>query len=303
MVDDESVNLPPTAKGDPDLILDQSFDADLLYALRATLEAHATHAGLPDGRAMDLVITVHELATNAVVHGAGTGRVRIWRMAGALRCEVSDAGPSLSTRIPRPDADTESLPHTGQVGNAGALPQARQAGDAAREARTPVPDAARWPVQHGHGLWIARFLPDRFTIGSGPEGTVAVADFALPPDGHDAPFGLSRHDQGSHVLLELSGSLGDQAALELATVVRDVVSGEPEPRLVMDLSAVTFWDAMGVAALITAQQQVDGAKAGTMVLTGIRPDFRRRLDALSPAPLTVRDTPEEAARLFRSPPR
>ncbi|MEV0148015.1 MULTISPECIES: ATP-binding protein [unclassified Nonomuraea] len=291
MVDDESVNLPPAAKGDPDLILDQSFDADLLYALRATLEAHASHAGLPDGRAMDLVITVHELATNAVVHGAGTGRVRIWRMAGALRCEVSDAGPSLKPRIPRPDADTEALPDAGQLE------------EAAGEARTPVPDAARWPVQHGHGLWIARFLPDRFMIGSGPEGTVAVADFALPPDGHDTPFGLSRLDQGSHVLLELSGSLGDQAALELAAVVRDVVSGEPEPRLVMDLSAVTFWDAMGVAALITAQQQVDGAKAGTLVLTGIRPDFRRRLDALSPAPLTVRDTPEEAARLFRSPPR
>ncbi|NUW37764.1 ATP-binding protein [Nonomuraea sp. SMC257] len=268
MVDDEFVNTPPTAQDERRLILDQPFDADLLYALRATLEAHATHAGMPDGRAMDLVITVHELATNAVVHGAGTGRVRIWRAGDTLRCEVSDAGPATRPAA-TPDAD--------------AAPDA-------------VPDAARWPVEHGHGLWIARFLPDRFTIGSGPEGTVAVADFALPPDGHDEPFGLDRHDRGSHTVLELSGALGDVAAQELAVVVREIVSAGPEPRLLLDLGKVTFWDAMGVAALITAQQQVNGAKAGAMVLTGLTADFRRRLDALSPAPLTVGDTRDEAVR-------
>ncbi|MEV0198159.1 ATP-binding protein [Nonomuraea sp. NPDC050691] len=285
MVDDESVNTPPTTQDQRRLILDQGFDADLLYALRATLEAHATHAGMPGGRAVDLVITVHELATNAVVHGAGTGRVRIWRVGDMLRCEISDAGPALATRP------------AGQVGDCG--PVTGQAGGETR--RAPMPDAARWPVEHGHGLWIARFLPDRFTIGSGPEGTVAVADFALPPDGHGEPFGLTRHDRGSHIVLELSGTLGDEAAQELAGVVREIVSAGPEPRLLLDLGAVTFWDAMGVAALITAQQQVDGAKAGAMVLTGLTVDFRRRLDALSPAPLTVRDTHDEAVRLLQRP--
>ncbi|MBN6052116.1 ATP-binding protein, partial [Nonomuraea sp. RK-328] len=280
MVDDESVNTPPTAQDERRLILDQPFDADVLYALRATLEAHATHAGMPDGRAMDLVITVHELATNAVVHGAGAGRVRIWRVGETLRCEVSDAGPAT-----RPAASDFHA-----AGPAGG-----------EERRISVPDAARWPVEHGHGLWIARFLPDRFTISSVPEGTVAVADFALPPDGRDEPFGLTRHDRGSHTELELSGALGDDAAQQLAVVVREIVSAGPEPRLLIDLGAVTFWDAMGVAALITAQQQMDGAKAGTMVLTGLTADFRRRLDALSPAPLTVRDTNDEAVRLLLPP--
>ncbi|GAA3143132.1 ATP-binding protein [Nonomuraea roseoviolacea] len=273
MVDDASVNTPTAAQDERRLILDQAFDADLLYALRATLEAHATHAGMPDGRAMDLVITVHELATNAVVHGAGTGRVRIWRTGDTLRCEISDAG-----RATPPAAAPGTVPEN-----------------------DVVVDAARWPVEHGHGLWIARFLPDRFTIGSGPEGTVAVADFALPPDGHDEPFALTRHDLDSHTVLELSGALGDEAAQQLAVVVREIVSAGPEPRLLLDLGRVTFWDVMGIAALITAQQQVDGAKAGAMVLTGLTADFRRRLDALSPAPLTVAGTQEEAVRRLQPP--
>jgi anti-anti-sigma factor len=74
------------------LILDQVFDADSLYALRAAVAAHASQAGLPPGRADDLVIAVHELAANAVRHGAGHGRLRVWKSDQALRCEVSDDG-------------------------------------------------------------------------------------------------------------------------------------------------------------------------------------------------------------------
>lgn len=36
-------------------ILDQVFDGDSLYALRAAVAAHASQAGMPDGRVRDLV--------------------------------------------------------------------------------------------------------------------------------------------------------------------------------------------------------------------------------------------------------
>src|SRR6266481_5226802 len=81
---------PAALTGTP--ILDQAFDAGSLYALRAAVAAHVSQAGLAPGRSDDLVIAVHELAANAVRHGAGHGRLRIWRSDQALLCEVSDDG-------------------------------------------------------------------------------------------------------------------------------------------------------------------------------------------------------------------
>ena len=56
------------------LALDQAFDGDSLYALRAAVAAHGSQAGLSEGRTRDLVLAVHELAANAV------------------RCEITDEG-------------------------------------------------------------------------------------------------------------------------------------------------------------------------------------------------------------------
>jgi anti-anti-sigma factor len=72
--------------------LDQAFDGDSLYALRAAVAAHGSQAGLSDGRTRDLVLAVHELAANAVRHGAGQGRLRMWATPEAVRCEVTDDG-------------------------------------------------------------------------------------------------------------------------------------------------------------------------------------------------------------------
>jgi len=81
------------AAGDGEsLALDQAFDSDSLYALRAAVAAHGSQAGLSDGRTRDLVLAVHELAANAVRHGAGQGRLRLWAASDAVRCEVTDAG-------------------------------------------------------------------------------------------------------------------------------------------------------------------------------------------------------------------
>jgi two-component sensor histidine kinase len=51
--------------------LDQEFDPGTLHALRAKVLAQACRAGLSEGRAADVVLAVHELAANAIRHGAG----------------------------------------------------------------------------------------------------------------------------------------------------------------------------------------------------------------------------------------
>ena len=53
--------------------LDQEFDAGTLHTLRAKVLVHACRAGLSESRAMDVVLAVHELAANAIRHGAGGG--------------------------------------------------------------------------------------------------------------------------------------------------------------------------------------------------------------------------------------
>src|SRR5436309_5662448 len=80
------------ARGGGPPALDQAFDGDSLFALRATVAAHGSRAGLSEGRTRDLVLAVHELAANAVRHGAGRGRLRLWTAPDRVRCEVVDGG-------------------------------------------------------------------------------------------------------------------------------------------------------------------------------------------------------------------
>jgi anti-sigma regulatory factor (Ser/Thr protein kinase) len=127
-----------TAGGGESPALDQAFDSDSLYALRAAVAAHGSQAGLSDGRTRDLVLAVHELAANAVRHGAGQGRLRLWAADDAVRCEVTDQGAPGET-------------------------------DAA--------DAARWQAEPGHGLWLVRQIADSASVQSGVSGTVAAVIF------------------------------------------------------------------------------------------------------------------------------
>jgi anti-sigma regulatory factor (Ser/Thr protein kinase) len=127
-------------------VLDQVFDGDSLYALRAAVAAHGMQAGLPEGRVGDLVLAVHELAANAVRHGAGRGRLQIWKVGGVLRCQVTDDG---AERAADPD-------------------------DAAA-----APDPARWSIEPGHGLWVIRQVADQTSLQGGSSGTVAEVSFTL----------------------------------------------------------------------------------------------------------------------------
>jgi anti-sigma regulatory factor (Ser/Thr protein kinase) len=128
--------------GAPAPVLDQEFDSGNLYALRAAVQAHVGQAGLSEDRASDVVLAVHELAANAIAHGAGHGRLRLWDLVGALSCEIADGG----------------------------IPGSTDSSDTVNP----------WPTADGHGLWLVRQLADHLDLRSGPRGTRAVVTFALP---------------------------------------------------------------------------------------------------------------------------
>ena len=153
---------PPTQPGWPQdaaaarYVLDQCFDASSLSALRTAAQACATQAGMPAERATDIVIALHELAANAVRHGAGSGRLRIWDHIGALYCRVDDDGPAVTLSKGHGDAGTDGAGSAGQN------------------------LADRWPREPGHGLWLARQVADQMTLRSDSRGTIAVITFAMP---------------------------------------------------------------------------------------------------------------------------
>jgi len=75
------------------VVIDERFDASTLHLLREQVAACASVAGMPDDRAVDVMLAVHELAANAVRHGAGAGRLLIRAADSILYCQVSDVGP------------------------------------------------------------------------------------------------------------------------------------------------------------------------------------------------------------------
>ena len=155
MADDHPVGEP----GAP--VLDLAFDSGTLGTLRTGVKAYAWQAGLPGSRVEDVVLAVHELAANAVSHGAGEGRLRVWKLAGALHCQVEDGEP-LASGHPGEPPD-----HAG-----------REAADAAADSGPT--SGHPLPSRPGHGLWLVRQLADRMRIRSGARGTRATVAFDLP---------------------------------------------------------------------------------------------------------------------------
>ncbi len=139
--------------------LDQEFDSGTLYRLRAAVQAHADRAGLSEDRANDVVLAVHELAANAIAHGAGHGRLRLWDLNGSLTCEIVDGG---------------------------------------RPGTTASADSADpWPAADGHGLWLVGQVTDHLELRSGPRGTQAVITFVLPLRAVGPPIGNPGPPRGS----------------------------------------------------------------------------------------------------------
>jgi anti-sigma regulatory factor (Ser/Thr protein kinase) len=129
------------------MALDRAFDAETLPDLRKAVLAQAAAAGMPADRADDVMLAVHELAANAVRHGAGAGRLAMRVRGGQLQCEVSDAGP------PR--------------GNG-------------RGPRTAMAATRPWPVQPGHGLWLVQATADQVSVALESAGSRVTAVFNLP---------------------------------------------------------------------------------------------------------------------------
>jgi anti-anti-sigma factor len=231
-------------------ILDQAFDAGSLYALRAAVAAHASDAGLSPGRTDDLVIAVHELAANAVRHGAGHGRLRIRRSDQALLCEISDDG------APPPASAPEETPQE--------TPQ-----------KTETPGAAQWRTEPGHGLALVRQVADQTSLRSGPSGTLATISFGLAPSG--PPFRLDHRDLDHCAVLAVTGPLDLATASQLTQAIDRLLAETPALKLVLDLEGLAGWDSAGLAALITAQQRVSARPPARMVLAGLPDHLEKHL--------------------------
>ncbi|GAB7043743.1 MULTISPECIES: ATP-binding protein [Catenuloplanes] len=125
-------------------LLERRFDAAGVTALRHHVAACAATAGLRGERLDDFVLAVYELLTNAVRHGGGQGRLRLWHDPGSVTCEVVDTGGGFD-------------PVTAE-----------------RPAPPPVP-----ATPGGWGLFLADKLTDDIEVTSGPRGTTVRVTSAL----------------------------------------------------------------------------------------------------------------------------
>lgn len=101
--------------------------------LRAEVAAAAGRRGLSLDRIDDLVLAMHELVANSLVHGGGTGMLSVWSEPGAFVVDIRDKGT-----IDNPLVGRELIP-------AGA--------------------------DSGRGIWMAHQLCDLVQVRSGPTGT------------------------------------------------------------------------------------------------------------------------------------
>jgi anti-sigma regulatory factor (Ser/Thr protein kinase) len=113
-----------------------------LAAIRAVVHRYAMQAGLPETRAIDLVLAVSEVAANTVRHAKSPGSLKIWYDTEQIICQIQDEGFI---------AD----PLAGQ--------------------RKPSPEA-----MGGHGLWIVHQVCDKVEMCSDETGTTIRLHMTLP---------------------------------------------------------------------------------------------------------------------------
>jgi anti-sigma regulatory factor (Ser/Thr protein kinase) len=111
-----------------------AFGIDDLAAVRRLVTESAQAACLAEPRISELVLCVSELAANSVLHGGGTGVLRIWNEDDGIACEVRDRG-ALRALL------------TGRI--------------------RPAVDAL-----NGRGVWFANTMCDLVQIRSQADGTV-----------------------------------------------------------------------------------------------------------------------------------
>jgi len=118
-----------------------SYTTDLA-AVRAVVYRYAKQAGLPEHRAIDLVLAVSEVAANTVRHAKSPGSLKIWYDTQQIICQIHDEG-------------IIDDPLAGR--------------------RKPAMDA-----MGGHGLWIVHQVCDDVDVQSGEAGTTIRLHMNLP---------------------------------------------------------------------------------------------------------------------------
>ncbi|MGO9489845.1 MAG: anti-sigma factor RsbA family regulatory protein [Solirubrobacteraceae bacterium] len=68
------------------------FSAEDLLELRSLVGSWAAREAMASQPAGDLLLAIHEIASNSIRHGGGTGLMHLWRAGEALICEIGDAG-------------------------------------------------------------------------------------------------------------------------------------------------------------------------------------------------------------------
>jgi anti-sigma regulatory factor (Ser/Thr protein kinase) len=129
--------LPPPAPG----AMSYQYTTDLA-AVRAVVYRYARKAGLPESRAVDLVLAVSEVAANTVRHAKSPGSLKIWYDTEKIVCQIHDDG-------------TITDPLAGQ--------------------RRPSLEA-----MGGHGLWIVNQVCDEVEVRSDETGTTIRLRMNLP---------------------------------------------------------------------------------------------------------------------------
>ncbi|MFY9930236.1 MAG: ATP-binding protein [Streptosporangiaceae bacterium] len=137
----------PVSWADGPASLDYRIDSGSLHTLRSRVRGCAEAGGMPADQVEDVVLAIHELASNVVRHGGGTGRLRAWALPAKLRFQVDD----------------------------GDKPPLDAAGGADVQA-----GADALPFIPGHGLWVVHQICSRMISRSGPGGTSVVVEFDRP---------------------------------------------------------------------------------------------------------------------------
>jgi len=113
-----------------------------LAAVRAVVYRYAIAAGLPESRAIDLVLAVSEVAANTVRHAKSPGSLKIWYDSEEIVCQIQDDGIIADPLAGRRQPSLEAM--------------------------------------GGHGLWIVNQVCDEVEMRSDETGTTIRLHMELP---------------------------------------------------------------------------------------------------------------------------
>ncbi|WP_168714013.1 STAS domain-containing protein [Streptomyces sp. A1136] len=102
-----------------------------------------------------------------------------------------------------------------------------------------------------------------------------------------------READGPRLVAALAGAMDWHTARQLREEATSLV--EVNPRLVLDVSAVTFCDSSGLSALVQLRRRALDA-GGSVVLTGVPGHLRRLLEISGLGPVLLGDGGAEAER-------